>query len=170
MFIHVKMPQITTSTWLGIKKNQKKLPRHTVILPWELRKWRRFHPQDVTALYHVAFLATALSISICVCACVGWCVCVCSQVHWHFLKRGWHFQGIWGFDPFCVWRVVCWPPQNTGGKMRQQSRQRALPWGPYSAAFGATRRHAPEVWSGESLHCTLPAFLEMTGFTAWSFT
>lgn len=41
------------------------------------------------------------------------CVCVCSQSYRHFLKRGWHFQGIWRFDPFCVWRVVCCPPHNT---------------------------------------------------------
>lgn len=65
MFIHVKMPQIITSTLLG----NKYLQRQTAILPSDLGKWRRwrFHPQDVTALYHVCLSCRGVE---CECLCV----------------------------------------------------------------------------------------------------
>lgn len=156
----------------------KYLQEHTVILPWDLGKWRRwswFHPQDVTALYHVAFLATVLCASACVCVCARaralWltCVCVCSQLYWHFLKRGWHFQGIWRFDPFCVWRVVCCPPHNTEGNAA------AVPAA--CPAFGALLY---SIWNSSflltrSVIGTRPALyiaclFRDDWFTAWSFT
>lgn len=62
MCIHVKMPRIKNFNIIGEKK-KKNLQRHTVIQPWrfwggKLRRAGRFRPQDTTALYHAAFLAT----------------------------------------------------------------------------------------------------------------
>lgn len=137
-----------------------------MILPWDMKKWRQswFHPQDVTALFHVAFPTMVLSA--CVCACVRtlgpMCVSVCSQLCWHFLKRGWHFQGIWRFDPFCVWRVVCCAPQNTEENAAAEPAAcpafRALLYSIWSSPVSLTRsviRRRPALY--------IVCLLEMTG-------
>lgn len=74
-----------------------------------------------------------------VCARRSMCVCVCSQLYWHFLKRGWHFQGIWRLDPFCVWRAVCCPPHSTEGNAAAEP-----------AACPAFRALVYSIWSGPS--------------------
>lgn len=44
-----------------------------------------------------------------------------------------------------VFDELCAALLKTQRKMPQPSRQRALPSGPYSTAFGAARSHSPEV-------------------------
>lgn len=85
MCIHVKMPRIENFNIIG--KLKKNLQRHTANQPWrffgeKLRRGGRFHPQDTTALYHVAFLATVQSAGARVFARprADVCFCVCSQL------------------------------------------------------------------------------------------
>lgn len=139
----------------------KNFQKHTAILPWDLGKWRRwswFHPQDETALYHVAFLATVLSASAWVCAHFGWCVFVCVLSPTDISSNVVDISR--GFEDLIpsVFEELCAALLTTLRKALQQSQQRALPSGPYSTAFWAARSHSPVVWSGEDLHYTLPAF------------
>lgn len=132
----MKMPRIKTSTFLGI--NTFKL--HKAILPWDL--WKRWDDADFTHgtwLLYITLPFLPWRECLRVCARRSMCVCVCSQLYWHFLKRGWHFQGIWRLDPFCVWRAVCCPPHSTEGNAAAEP-----------AACPAFRALVYSIWSGPS--------------------
>lgn len=130
-------------------------------------RWCWFPPQDTAALYHtaVAFGESArVCARVCVRACAlrSMCVCVCSQLYWHFLKRGWHFQGIWRLDPFCVWRAVCCPPRSTEGNAAAEPAAcpafGALVYSIWSSPSSSTRsviRKRPALY--------IACLLEMTG-------
>lgn len=121
----------------------------------------------MTALYP-QFLSFMVVGHGCLCACTLWsmCVCVCSQLCWHFLKRGWHFQGIWRFDPVCVWRAVSCPPHNTEGN--------AAVVCPCLQAFGLQHLERPILihpkYDQEKTCTTYRLTFRDDGFTAWSLT
>lgn len=107
-------------------------------LPLELRKLRRlshFHPQDLTARYHVSILATEHE---CLCVCMCWlCVLRSTDISSNVVDISWGFEDL---IP-SVFEELCAGPRKTLGKMLQQSQQR----GPAFRALLWTHPASPEV-------------------------
>lgn len=99
----------------------------------------------MTALYHVAFLATVLSASACVCESLGRRMFACVLSSTDISSNAVDISRGFGDLIPSVFEELCAALLKALRKTLQQSRQCALPSGPYSTAFGAARSHSPEV-------------------------
>lgn len=98
----------------------------------------------MTALYHVAFLATVFCASACVCVChilADLCFLSSTDISSNVVDISRGFEDL---IP-SVFEELCAALLTTLRETLQQCQQRALPSGPYSTAFGAARSHSPVV-------------------------
>ncbi len=146
MLFHVKMQQITTSTLLRMRKKPPEANSDSPLRLGKMKEMKLISPTGCDCPISRRLSCHGVeSEGLCVCARLGRCVFACVLSSTDIFSNVVDISR--GFEDLIpsVFEELCAALLKTLRKTLQQSRQRALPSGPHSTAFGVAPSHSPEV-------------------------